>query len=262
MVGPLVLRRKLPSNAYFVLGAIVGSSTPRPVQRLFRSVGMTRPDLRIPHILLLRPFRSSSRDLFSHFWVAACAWQFGQAIFPVDRDTGAFPQRQDFFIPRQPAWKRNAFGFDRVLHVEDWLSEVEDLAISSCLVIVDTTHLSTNVLAELRSLEKVNALCKAIAIHDKCSPHLRSLSVESAGPALVDFVSRSIPYDYSSKTGLHDFWSITCAQAATLLNVPEAEIPHPHPPSRSFRNTDHLITMFKSASLPSARSLKKHPPTD
>jgi hypothetical protein len=241
--------RMLPSNSRYVLGAFLGRLTPTPVLSMFRAEGLTRPNLREPHILLLRPFRSASRELFNHFWVGACMWQFGQPLFPVDRNTGVFSQRPEFFIPNRPAWKRTAFGYDRLLHDNDWLREIVDLATSASVVVADTTDLSPNVMQELIKLADVDAHDKTIGIYDARNSHLRALPQDPATVRIEDIVTRSIPYDYTSSKSLEEFWQVLASKTASLLALPVASLPHLRPPLRFFLNTRHLVSMFERGSL-------------
>lgn len=233
--------RKLPSSLAFACESMAGRLLP---SSLLRASGLTKPKLSKPFVLLLRPFRSSRRDLFSHFWVGACVWQFGQAIYPVDRYTGLFSGRPEYFIPNQPAWKRTTFGFDRVLHQDQWLSEIVNLAADAMLIVADTTHISENVLVELRALEGRNVLRKTLSIHDCANPHLRNIDPHEMGPDLVDLLSASIPYDYSMEAGLVSFWARLASECARLTCLSDEEIMHKLPPDRLYIYKKKLLQVF------------------
>jgi hypothetical protein len=237
------LPRTLPSNGAFVAGSLFGRFLPAWGWRFVSKKGRTQPALDLPYSVLLRPFRSMSRDLFSHFWVAPALWQFGQSVFPVDRHAGAFSSRPGYVFPREPAWKRNAFGFDRLLAEDQWLPAVEALVQRASLIVVDLTAITPGVGQELEAIARSDALGRTIGI---CEHGAAAQDVpQQLRTAFRHAASQAIRYDTADDASLHPFWRELVARAARILQVPSAQVSHPEPPARFYLHRKALVQMFR-----------------
>lgn len=239
--------RPIHGDLYFGAMALALATFGTAVALFLRGPGHTRPDTRLPYVLLLRPFRSERRDFFSHQWVAPALWQFGQPIFPVDRISTIWRRKRGYVVPDEPRWKRGMFGYDRVLDQQAWFLEIPELLDNSALVVVDTSEVTENIFVEFAAIEAHGAVGRTICIFDEgVAPIIREKRslYGASSPSIRKVVDESISYNLASASNLELFWQQIVQRAAFILGLQISDVPHPTVPRRFMLNPHTLVSVL------------------